>query len=187
MERCVLIAALPQERASSLWKQPPVPPVLFYEWAMPFSVSGSVFCEWKRQEKWCIAEASPPCPYQEIITAKDLWPHLGDSEQQWFLELLVGWCASCGVYRISNAQDFQHWAALVSLELQNADHYPPPFDGQTVQLTEQAQSFADAWGKMIYTKREVLPLSPGAPLRFDNPYERRGTCSLRHLLFVPCL
>jgi len=33
-------------------------------------------------------------------------------------------------------------------------------------------------------KREVLPLWPGAPLRFDNPYERRGTCSLQHLLFA---
>lgn len=43
--------------------------------------------------------------------------------------------------------------------MQNHDWGRPIFDGQRVQLTSQAQSFADAWGKMTYAKMRTLALS----------------------------
>jgi hypothetical protein len=31
---------------------------------------------------------------------------------------------------------------------------------------------------------EPLPLEPGQPVRYDNEYERRGTCALLHLCAI---
>ena len=57
--------------------------------------------------------------------------------------------------------------------------YARPHDPQrpVVCLDEGAK-------QLLGEVREVLPMQPGTPQRFDNEYERRGTCAL-FLLFEP--
>ncbi len=59
------------------------------------------------------------------------------------------------------------------------DVYARPYDPRrpVVCLDEAAK-------QLVGHKREVLAARPGVPLRFDNEYERHGTCSL-FLVFEP--
>lgn len=57
--------------------------------------------------------------------------------------------------------------------------YARPFDPQrpVVCLDEGAK-------QLLCEVREPLPMKPGQPMRFDNEYERHGTCAL-FMLFEP--
>ncbi len=57
--------------------------------------------------------------------------------------------------------------------------YERPYDSQcpVVCLDEAAK-------QVLAEVREPLPLEPGQPVRYDNEYERRGTCAL-FMLFEP--
>ena len=57
--------------------------------------------------------------------------------------------------------------------------YERPYDAQrpVVCCDEEAK-------QIVGEVREPLPLEPGQPLRYDNEYERRGTCAL-FMLFEP--
>jgi len=49
-------------------------------------------------------------------------------------------------------------------------------------MDEQQRAFCVATSQLLDERRNPIPMKPGSPEKYDNEYERMGTCSI----FVMC-